>query len=289
MLLFLAGCTSPPPVDSEPTEEVAAAPHHPVAGYTADEAAGVLTEAVRFGIPLTPPLVDLWRGFLSMGDDACPGPERVSDALEVFDAVGCTAASGFWFQGVGGGQASWLDEDRDGQPDEYREAMKTDGSMRDALGQTFLFGGSLLFRFYATPGQSGNYEAEILGTYRFSGAKTGWLAEGTSTASYLSGTIEADGRWTLLANGGFSVGTQAVGLADFGYNTACPDMPSGTISIRDADGYWYDLVYDESSCDACGEVWFDGRQDLGRACADVGPAFRMSFDEMVLRIASTPP
>lgn len=59
--------------------------------------------------------------------------------------------------------------------------------------------------------------------------------------------------------------------------TWCPNEPYGSISVRDAEGEWYDILFhgpeayesevDESLCDGCGDAWFHGQQ-LGLVCGD---------------------
>lgn len=287
-VLFIAACGAPAEDDSGPVgSSEMSQPRHPTAAYTADEAATALKEGVRFGLPLPPPAINTWRSFMEHGDDLCPGGGWAFGALEVLPSEGCTADSGYWYQGVGSGQANWYDEDGDGLLDQYLEDMKTDGSMRDLEGQRFIFGGALMFKFTGIPGEAGTYTAENLGTYEYAGADDEWMKAGASTGSYLSGTIDREGAWTLLANGGFTVGDQSVGFNDFSINTACPGAASGTIGIRDGSGYWYDLTYDEATCDSCGDVVFDGREALGRGCVDVGPAFVLSFNDILSRMADS--
>lgn len=281
-LAIALACTADGVEDSGPTGSTEMSePRHPEAAYTAEEAASALREAVRFGIPLPPPTVATWRELMAHGDDECPGGQWDHGALEVFPPDGCTAASGYWYQGVGSAQANWMDEDRDGNLDLYRQEMKTDGAMMDAEGNKFYFGGAILLELSGTPEAGGTYEAEILGTYGYPLAESLWMQAGASTGSYLSGEIAADGSFTLLGNGGFTVGEQSVGMEDFTMNVGCPGLPGGTLGVRDEAGYWYDLTYDETTCDSCGEVVFDNTQSLGRACAEVTPAFESSFDEVI--------
>lgn len=61
--------------------------------------------------------------------------------------------------------------------------------------------------------------------------------------------------------------------------TMCPvNEPHGTVSVRAADGGWYDVVFDApvafdettdlSGCDGCGALWFEGRA-VGKVCVDL--------------------
>ncbi len=56
------------------------------------------------------------------------------------------------------------------------------------------------------------------------------------------------------------------------------DEPGGSVSVRDADGNWYDVLFDGPegwededvdlmACDGCGTTWFRGQQ-IGNTCVD---------------------
>jgi len=59
---------------------------------------------------------------------------------------------------------------------------------------------------------------------------------------------------------------------------ACPDEPSGTVSVRDDAGNWYDIEFhgpvevdddsfDPAKCDGCGDAWYRGEL-VGTTCVD---------------------
>ncbi len=251
------------------------APRHPDAVYSAEEAAYQMKEAVRFGLPSVVDLWGVWSEFLSHGDSECPGGGSEQTALEVFDPMGCTAASGYWYQGVGGGGIGWTDSDGDSRPDMYLEMLKADGTMRSDDGATFRFGGDM--SLFATGDMDyAVVSAALLGSYEYLEASAGWLTQGSSSALYMEGTREA-GVWKLTLNGGITVTDQAVGFRDYGFNGVCGAFPSGSAAVRDDVGYWYELEYDETTCDGCGEVVFDHNQSLGRACADLSSAVQFSL------------
>lgn len=270
-LLQALACTAETGDDSAELAGEAAAPRHPEAAFTAEEVGTQLKERVRFGAPSTPALIDTFASMLRQGDDECPGPNREEQALEYYPPQGCTADSGYWYQGVGGAGYGWRDDDHDGRFEAYAEFMKVDGTMADPEGNRFTFGGSLAFELSGDPVGGGTFEAAFLGSYEYPGSDTGWLQAGVSTGYYLEGTVDGAGVWALEANGGFAVGGQAVSLERYTINGACGTMPTGTVGVRDDLGYWYDLTYDETTCDGCGEVTFDGRKPLGTACADITP------------------
>lgn len=292
MLAFfslLTACTEVIVDDPVVADGAATAPRHPDATWTAEQAAVAMMDAVIYGMPASSPLVTTFRDMLSHGSDECPGPGWEVGGLTYFPVAGCTSTDGYWYQGVGGTTFSWEDFDSNGQYDGFLQEMKTDGSMRDPAGLVFTFGGLIAFQYLGTPEEGGTYEAEFLGTYRYEGSDEMWLRLGTSTAMYLSGTFPPTGPATLSADGGFTVDGVSVSAQGFNIGGACGELPSGTFAVRDDQGYWYDLTYDESTCDACGTVSFDGREELGVACADVRPAFLTSLDQIRDDMAATLP
>jgi hypothetical protein len=58
----------------------------------------------------------------------------------------------------------------------------------------------------------------------------------------------------------------------------CSSEPGGTVSVRDAEGEWYDVTFQgpvsgsstsfPAECDGCGEVWFRGAP-IGDVCPDL--------------------
>jgi hypothetical protein len=259
-------------------------PRHPDAAYTAEEAAAQMKEAVRFGLPSTADLWSVWTELVSHGDNDCPGSANGEMALEVFDPNGCTAGSGYWYQGVGGGGVGWIDEDGDGSRELYLEALKADGTMRTPDGTSFRFGGDMSLTARGDA-RYAEVSAELLGTYSYPSSTALWLAEGASSALYMEGTRE-DNVWKLTLNGGITVTEQAVGFKDYGLNGACGAYPSGAAAVRDNVGYWYELVYDETTCDGCGEVTFDHNQPLGRACVDLSPAILFALTATEVSMAT---
>lgn len=61
--------------------------------------------------------------------------------------------------------------------------------------------------------------------------------------------------------------------------SGCDIEPSGTVSIRQSSGEWYDVLFDgplseeavvpEGECDGCGHAWFQG-EAVGEVCVDFG-------------------
>lgn len=118
-------------------------------------------------------------------------------------------------------------------------------------------------------------------------AATGsWLADGASPAltsmfirhpnTGVRATV-VDGWFLSDVEGIEAVAFEDIQASESGWGTGCTAEPSGSISVLGPEGLWMDLVFDgpdytmnwnpESSCDGCGEAWFEGTH-LGTACID---------------------
>ncbi len=89
----------------------------------------------------------------------------------------------------------------------------------------------------------------------------------------------------ILVSGSVTVETGSVSavvmedlyLLEEALGSTCGIEPSGTVSILDAEGRWYDLVFDGPTdaapevdpavCDGCATAWYRGAA-LGEACID---------------------
>ena len=266
--------------DSVPVDSEVEQPHHPDAELTSDEAGAQLKEAVRFGLPTAIGIVDAYEGLMSAGDSTCPGEGFSSGWLEVFLAEGCESTSGIWYQGAAGGSSDPLDDDMNGSTDGFGYRFKGDATIIDANGFTFKMGGYTELNLYTSQGDGYAFDGEFYGSYSYPGAPQPWLQQGVSAALDIAGTLVTPEEFEISVNGGFGTDDQAVFATEFVIGGACAEMPSGTIGFRDDRGYWYDLTFDETTCDGCGDVLFDGRESLGVGCADVVEAFRSSIFEM---------
>lgn len=112
-----------------------------------------------------------------------------------------------------------------------------------------------------------------------------WLAAGLSVNLYVYGDHYEGAQNTLTFTGslaGMTGDVNTIVLTDTYIYTAsrgsaCEEEPSGTISVRDANGEWYDVVFHgppyagasvfPPDCDGCGQVFFRGQQ-LGEVCPD---------------------
>jgi len=88
--------------------------------------------------------------------------------------------------------------------------------------------------------------------------------------NHYGGVSGMDGPVNAYVADGFMLYSETLG-------SLCEIEPSGTISVRDEDGNWYDVEFHgpsywggwafEPECDGCGDVWFRGTY-LGQACSD---------------------
>lgn len=279
LMLLLGACSSGSAgLDSGVAVETGMdAPHHPDAALTTDETAAGFREATALGLPLPMGIVNTWTSLLMEGDETCPGGNWAQGMLDVYGGEGCRSASGVWYQGAGGGGSEGFDPDGDGRPDGVAYAWKGDATIIDATGARCELGG--LTELGIVSDGSGNYsvDALVFGTFGYEAAMDAWFAEGVSASVTLTGTLAADGTSDISITGGFGTGTQAIFLSEFRIGGECGDAPTGTIGFRDDQGYWYDLTFDTTTCDGCGEVVFDGRQSIGVGCADGWEVIPHSF------------
>lgn len=264
------------------------APRVPEPGYTADEAALAMTEALGHGLPTPLAPIDTWLYFMALGDDGCPGASRTLGGMEVVNILGCVSSTGVWYQGVGAAWSKWLETPNEGAARSYSMVFSADGTIADAEQQVFEFGGTIELTVDFDANDVGTLVGEVQGTYAYPGAEASWLAVGASLAQYWSGTVQPDGTYTLALEGGFSIGAVAVDTRGLTLGGDCGEQPTGTLGFRDDEGYWYDLHFDASTCDGCGELSFASTVALGRACVDVAGAFAEPISAVIAPTVDAP-
>lgn len=162
-------------------------------------------------------------------------------------------------------------------------------SIVDDQGNTFLGEGTAQFLSGVTKdGQGFAWQSYAQGAFTWTDADPdSWVFAGDSASVgwYALHYPKYDAK-ALLFYGGVTIEVdEAIYAVAFDENlmadeligSACPEEPGGTISVRDANGLWYDVVFDgpkgedpgdASRCDGCGDVFF--RDELiGTTCPDL--------------------
>ncbi len=261
----------------------------PVAELSAEEAALAIDSAMALGVPTPLAPIDTMTALLLAGDDMCPGPGRESGGMEVIDVRGCVSGEGYWYQGVGGAWATWAEEPNSGYARTFELVFSADGTIAEPPGgASFEFGGTIEVDFDYDADGNAKLTGSVQGTYDFPAAEDAWLAAGASLGSYWSGTVGASGAYAIQLDGGFTLGGTTLDMASLSLGGACGEALSGTIAYRDHRGYWYDLAFDESTCDGCGDVRFADTEALGRACVNVAERFATPFEAVLARIEDSP-
>lgn len=280
-MLLLIGC-APPADDSGralDTDGATPPPVHAAPSLDADGVGAALDAVLALGLPSPLPPVTLWDDMLAQGDDDCPPPEAPEGSL--LAQLPCTALSGYAYEGYGSASTGVVDVDGDAVVDVYRIGFRADGSITDPGGDAFRFGAEARFDQVLGEDSDGSYTGELLGTLSYPAADEGWLAEGVSSALTFAGADRGGGVWGMHVDGGYTVGETSIAFTGFSVHETCAQGPAGTLSLRGAEGAWYDVAFDTSACDACGEVTFDGDTSLGRACVSVTPAFDAAWEALV--------
>jgi len=115
-----------------------------------------------------------------------------------------------------------------------------------------------------------------------------WMEAGVraETALWISTYPAYGANYAYVSGGATNLGGDydTVSFTDLTYGNAvggwpCDGEPGGTMSVRAADGSWFDVVFDvdpdtwtipDGTCDGCGEVWHRG-EVVGEACVDPTP------------------
>lgn len=246
-----------------------------------------------FGAPVTP-LFEGYEASVALADAGCPATQ--STAAEGAYASqwvdDCVTEAGTAFRGYAGDvsepivDSGWTGSTR------YvygaAEVVTGDGSVWTTNGTFALQQATGTVDEGAGPVPAWTRTRFLEGVFAWDGpgAAGTWLADGHAVSGTAAGYgIEGSGSFaevdgTIAGLPGPVVAVSAVRLSAVATGwTPCPvNETAGTVSVRDAEGGWYDLVFDApreftaesdlSTCDGCGEVWFEG-VSLGEACVDL--------------------
>lgn len=229
------------------------------------------------------------------GDDSCPYYYTDGDGDDYYGYQywydSCTSDGGTTFQGYG---YSYYYEPFDSGSTHYDDYayVQLYGSITDRLGDALEVSGYYYHYTYGSRGTADRYGyAYLVGDARWNDedAQGTWLAQDLSLDLYYSWSYDSD----VEVGTGLSVSGSMSGLtgpmnsallddfylysADLG--SPCDLEPSGSLSVRDADGEWYHIAFQGPAwsgapvfgpdCDGCGQVTWRG-DELGEVCPDFG-------------------
>ena len=164
------------------------------------------------------------------------------------------------------------------------------GSVTDSAGYTLDIGGYSYINEYDYYDYYSYHYAYTYGNFDYNApdAADTWLAAGPPgnlywSASHYDNTAGPQNYVTVTGSLAGLIGdVNTIVLTDTYIYTesagsSCADEPSGTISVRDAEGEWYDVSFQgppyqgasvlPADCDGCGQVYFRGEL-LGEVCPD---------------------
>jgi hypothetical protein len=211
-------------------------------------------------------------------------PAYYSDGGNTYWYDNCTSEVGTYFSGYG---YTVVYQD---YPDGYNNVwnglgLYAQATVTDAAGHTFDAGGQA-YQLHGI-GDGVEYDQIVVqGTFDWDGPGIDgtWMAEGLSPDLYeVKATYPDYGADYLNVDGGLSplpgdvvaIAFDNIEIADPLIGASCSKEPSGSISVRAADGGWIDILYAGSmqervppdECDGCGAAFYQGTP-LGEVCAD---------------------
>ena len=257
---------------------------------TASDIEAAITEGIITSLTLDPaPLHEAYQQVRAEGDDDCPYYNE-----DYYDAYGyyywydtCTTTAGSEFSGYA---ISYDKEGYEASGYIYSPYRYFSGNAKVVTSDGHTFegaGNSTYYEWSREDGVMGSYHYAN-GTFRWDGSSEdeNWLDDNYAGYIYLSGvyyptypgvylsySVSLSGLTgsvnTIIIDGAF-IYSESMG-------SMCTDEPSGTISVRNDNGDWYDVTFDgpqywggavfPPSCDGCGNIYQEGVY-LGQACPD---------------------
>jgi len=241
--------------------------------WTAQEVADIVSAVLTDSLPNTLVLAQTYLDIMGRGDDDCPGSANIILA----ELDGCTSESGVTYIGVGHLDRSLEDTEVMGVAGQnwFMRSQIADFQMLEPEGEAFYGGGSILYKLstYEDGYQFGSMDVE--GTWQYTNAEQAWLRDGISaylTSSAVWERPEVNPTPFFNLNG--SLGLKDANLF-FDFVTVqqggCNTISDGTIYLRQDDGSWNALAFDDS-CTGCASVTWDGTEELGEGCLDYDPS-----------------
>lgn len=256
------GQDTPPPEDtastSPDTGRSTVVIDPPPASLESAEISAAIHAALSGGIPEPLSARRAYIDALENRDASCPGG---GDLSIIGEWTGCTAASGWQFAGY----TEYTGSSSPAAIEDFH--LLADFRFHDPEGHRFVGGGELSLSLSSDGGDQ-SWESEVSGTFSYAGAP-GWMAPGGASATLLTSGTWTGSTWMVALQGAMTDGTRAIHMDGLtAHSDACAAQASGTISLRDTSGYWYDL---HLTC-GCGEVVYASTTPLGEACLDLSAA-----------------
>jgi hypothetical protein len=224
-------------------------------------------------------LFDAYDEVAAFGDGACPTLSYPAGGVTSWETT-CSASTGADFAGF------WYEYEATETVDVHR--FRAEATVDGPGGEQLTLAGDA-----GTEADAANqrWESSVDGVMSYDGpaAAGTWLAEGLELSlEYEAHGPSVNGVPRMLVDGalsGLPGDVTAMSFTDLafvpGTSSTCALEPSGSMSIRDAQGVWADLVFDLEAaddgtyrvddaalCDGCGTLWYGG-EDLGQVCLDV--------------------
>ena len=228
------------------------------------EVSAAILEALAGGIPEPLSARRTYIDALDHRDAFCPGG---GDLSIIGEWAGCTAASGWQFAG-------YTEYSGSSSPEAIEDFhLLADFRFHDPAGHRFVGGGELDFSLSIDDGDR-SWSSEVSGTFSYAGA-TGWMTPDGASATLSTTGSWTGSTWSVNLQGAVTNGVQAVHMDGLtAHSETCAAQASGTISLRDPSGYWYDLSL---TC-GCGEVQYASAEVIGETCVDLsGPLANLAM------------
>jgi hypothetical protein len=240
------------------------------------------------------PVITAYDALMASTDGSCPA--WYENEGNVFWYSRCTTSGGTFFDGYG---FTYVFEDAEvfGPGGGYWDLTQVTGAatIRDASGHTFHLGGAAYEGAGTNEYGARLWVSNVLGGFVWDApeAEGTWLSRGVSPGLLLyairyppGSAAGIDGNYLYVQGTVGGLGEAATGaqldmaVADTSLGFPCDLEPMGTVSLRDADGTWWDVTFDVTTdgeryemtgdCDGCGAVTLHGAY-VGEACADFAP------------------
>ncbi len=254
--------------------------------FSSDDVAAAVEDALILITQLdVEPIVSVYDALLDQSDSSCPLWSDYKGTPLWYDT--CTADSGVRFDGYGLAQP-WEGTDDGSGNLWWGTQLYSIATITDADGQVFTTGGSAAsLSGVSADGAELTYKV-IEGGFSWDGPEAAgtWLDRGiTPTLAWYSGRDPGSGGQVITVSGSITIDEgpiaavvlDSIYLTDEILGSSCGEEPSGTISVLDSEGRWYDLIFDGPTdavpevpadvCDGCATAWYRGAP-LGEACVD---------------------